>query len=91
MPIYDTRCPKCGTVERDVVQPSTVERQRDCAICLVPVERVWLGSAAVHIFHADFYEHAADEMGRVPYFSSRQKYKSYLKENGMYSDYVEGR
>ena len=55
------------------------------------MERVWLKGVSVEIFPAGFFEHAAGDDGQSPYFESRQKYKSYLKEHGMYADLVEGR
>jgi len=89
LPLYDTRCTKCGTIKKDVLHPSdSPPPQCECGGA---TEHVWMRSAPVHIFQEGFYEHAADENAKVPYFSSRQKYKDYLKEHGMYSDYVEGR
>lgn len=89
MPIYDLRCAKCTRVQRDVWQLAIT--QQEVCTCGGPVERVWLRSAPVHVFQEGFFENAAGPDGKSPYFSSRQKYKSYLKEMGMYADYVEGR
>lgn len=87
MPLYDLKCPKCGNLERDVYQAADADMPQ-CVPCAVPVERVWLRSAPVHVFQADFYEHAGD---KPLYFDSREKYKDHLRRNGMYADYVEGR
>ncbi len=90
MPLYDLRCPRCLEIEQNVYQPS-VSPQPICTLCGVEKERVWLVGPPVHIFPGGFFENAADEDGKVPYFESRQKYKSYLKEHDMYADLVEGR
>lgn len=76
-------------LELNVVQSSDA-KQPSCA-CTGEMERVWIKSPRVEIFHAGYYENAAGEDGRSPYFDDRRKYKNYLKENGMYADYVEGR
>ncbi len=82
MPLYDLRCPKCLTTSFNVVQSADAV-QDFCGSCNVRVERVWLAGPPVHTLQEGYYEHAADGDGKVPYFSSRQKYKDYLKEHGM--------
>lgn len=89
MPLFDLRCTVCESVEDNVVHPAGVIPS--CPLCGSPREHIWKRSAPVHIFPEGFFENAADEDGRVPYFSSRAKYKAYLKEKGMYADLVEGR
>lgn len=93
MPLYDLRCPRCLRVERNVYQPAVMPEQVSCQChdASIPMERVWLKGPPVHTFQGGFFENAADADGKVPYFDSRQKYKSYLREHGMYADYVEGR
>jgi predicted nucleic acid-binding Zn ribbon protein len=89
MPIYDCKCKECGFVMRNVFHK--VDDLPACVECGRGTEHVWMHSPTVEIFKEGYFEHAADEQGKVPYFSSRQKYKAYLKEHGMYADYVEGR
>lgn len=89
MPLYDTRCMTCGELQYNVYHKSS-EPPPLCK-CGSATEHVWSKGPPVHVFQEGFYEHAADEDGKVPYFSSRNKYKAWLKEHGMYADYVEGR
>jgi len=86
MPIYDIKCQRCETLMRDIVQASD-EPQPTCA-CGGRFERVWMAASKVHIFHEGLYEHLAPD---PIHFSSRQKLKSYCKENGLIMDYLEGR
>ena len=88
VPVYDLRCPECGMAEWDVVQAS--DAILPCSFCGEAMEKIWGSSPAVHIFQSGHFEHAADENGKTPYFDSRQKYKAYLKEHGMYSEYADG-
>ena len=89
MPIYDLRCPRCKSLELNVFQVAACA-QPACLACGEEMERVWLKGPPVHTFQAGYFENAADEDGKVPYFNSRRKYKDYLKEHGMYAEYVDG-
>ena len=90
MPLFDTRCTTCSNVTENVYHAADAQCP-PCEQCGGATEHYWAVPSKVEIFPAGEFEHAAGPDGRIPRFESRQKYKSYLREMGMYADLVEGR
>lgn len=84
MPLFDYRCSTCERLERDYVRGPDDPHPICCGAAM---ETVWLRPPAARLFRAGFYEHVAAE---PMYFDSREKLKSFVKENGMYMEAVDG-
>lgn len=85
MPLYDTQCTACGTIERNIVHASS-EPPPTCK-CGGATEHIWDdGQPRSKIFHKGWYEHLSYE---PLYFDDRGKLREYCKRNDLIMDQLE--
>ncbi len=87
MPIYDFKCPVCGTKRKDVFTKSWDEKVLCPGSCGFPMDKI-PSLMVPHTFPADgiFLEHVSSE-GKL--FHSKQEMKDYAKTNDIEIGYLE--
>jgi NAD-dependent SIR2 family protein deacetylase len=85
MALFDTKCTKCGAIERDVVHASS-EQPPACSACGAATEHIWERTPRAKFFHSGWYEHLAPD---PLYFDDRGKLREYCNVNDLRMEQLE--